>query len=121
MGRRCRAWVKSASIGLKWRRGCQPGAGPPRAEAAYRNMHYVYIIRSEQDGKLYKGSTGDLKRRFKEHNNGKVLSTKSRMPWQLIYYEAFLEKNDTLREEIFLKSGKGRERIKYLFKHGNVE
>jgi hypothetical protein len=30
-------------------------------------------------------------------------------------YEAFFNKKDALREERFLKSGKGRERIKRLF------
>jgi hypothetical protein len=35
-------------------------------------------------------------------------------PWRLVYYEAFLSKTDARREELFLKSGKGRERIKYL-------
>jgi hypothetical protein len=33
-----------------------------------------------------------------------------------IYYEAFSNKEDASREEMFLKSGKGRERIKWLLK-----
>jgi len=55
------------------------------------------------------------KKRFTEHNQGKVTSTKSGCPWNIIYYEAFTNKTDALREELFLKSGKGKERIKYLF------
>lgn len=79
-------------------------------------MYYVYILKSERSGKLYKGVTEDLKRRLKEHNAGNVTFTKALRPWQLIYYEAFQEKTDATREEKFLKSGKGRERIKWLLK-----
>ena len=78
-------------------------------------MHYVYIIESERNGKLYKGMTSDLKRRIGEHNSGGSTFTKHNGPWKLIYYEAFLKKEDARREELFLKSGKGKERIKYLF------
>lgn len=74
-------------------------------------MYYVYIIRSQKTGKLYKGSTEDLKKRLKEHNQGKTTSTQNSRPWELIYYEAFCNKTDARREELFLKTGKGRERI----------
>lgn len=89
-------------------------AGPPWAEKPLINMFYIYIIHSQKLNKIYKGFSTDLKTRISHHNNGKVKSTKSGKPWKLIYYEAFIEKTDALREEIFLKSGKGRERIKYL-------
>ncbi|HBT92195.1 MAG TPA: endonuclease [Candidatus Veblenbacteria bacterium] len=78
-------------------------------------MHYVYILKSKKNGKLYKGYTNDLKRRLKEHKVGKSVFTKQNGPWELIYYEAFEKKEDARREEEFLKSGKGRERIKWLF------
>jgi len=39
------------------------------------------------------------------------------MPWTLIYYEAFLSKKDARREELFLKTGKGRERLTYLLEN----
>ena len=77
-------------------------------------MHYVYIIQSQLTNTLYTGSTDDLKNRVKIHNDGKVKSTKSKIPWKLLYYEAFLSKIDARKEELFLKSGKGRERIKHL-------
>ncbi len=80
-------------------------------------MYYVYILKSQRNGKIYKGFTNDLKRRIKEHKIGKSIFTKQNGPWQLIYYEAFTNKLDAKREEIFLKSGKGRERIKWLFQN----
>lgn len=61
--------------------------------------------------------TSDLKIRLKEHNSGKSDYTSRGKPWKLIYYEAFLSKKDAENEELFLKSGKGRERIKYLNKN----
>ncbi|MFA6428628.1 MAG: GIY-YIG nuclease family protein [Candidatus Buchananbacteria bacterium] len=78
------------------------------------NMYYVYILKSKKINKLYKGSTADLKQRLIDHNRGKVKSTKAFSPWVLIYYETFISKKDALVEELFLKSGKGKERIKFL-------
>lgn len=77
-------------------------------------MYYVYILKSEKNGKLYKGVTSDLRRRIREHRLGKSTFTSNNGPWKLIYYEAFVNKADAGREEKFLKSGKGKERIKYL-------
>ena len=79
-------------------------------------MYYVYILKSEKTGKMYVGSSEDLRKRISEHNMGKVISTKPFRPWKIIYYEAFTSKNDARREELFLKTGKGRERIKWLLK-----
>lgn len=57
-------------------------------------MYYVYILKSKIDNELYIGSTNDLKRRLSEHNAGKVMSTKARVPFNLIYYEAFKAESD---------------------------
>jgi putative endonuclease len=62
-------------------------------------MFYVYILHSQKDSKLYTGYTNDIRRRLAEHNGGKVESTKSRRPLQLIYYEAYLEKADAEKEK----------------------
>ncbi len=71
-------------------------------------MFYVYVIQSELDSGLYIGMSGDLRRRFMEHQNGESQSTKGRRPWKLIYDEAYLEKQDASQRKIFLKSGSGR-------------
>jgi len=52
--------------------------------------------------------TGNLRRRFEEHQSGESQSTKGRSPWKLIYYEAYLKKQDAAGREVFLKSGGGR-------------
>lgn len=76
--------------------------------------YYVYVIKNKK-GNLYKGSSKDIRARIYAHNSGRVISTKNKGPWELIYYEAFISKRAALKEELFLKSGKGRERLKYLF------
>jgi len=66
-------------------------------------MHYVYILKSLKDNNLYIGSTNDLSRRIKEHNEGKVFSTKNRVPFELIYYEAYKSESDARKRERNLK------------------
>ncbi|TAN57223.1 GIY-YIG nuclease family protein [Patescibacteria group bacterium] len=80
-------------------------------------MHYVYIFKSLKNGKLYKGYTSDLRKQINEHNRGYEKFTKTGIPWKLVYYEAFSDKTDARREELFLKSGKGKERIKFLLEN----
>jgi len=50
-------------------------------------MYFVYILKSKIDNKLYYGFTNNLEKRLKNHNNKTVKSTKSRAPFELIYYE----------------------------------
>jgi putative endonuclease len=45
---------------------------------------------------------------MKEHQEGKSFATSYRRPWRLIYYEAYLEEEDAIGREKFLKSGSGR-------------
>lgn len=69
-------------------------------------MQYVYVLKSKKDNKLYIGYTNDLKRRFSEHQTGKVASTKSRIPFELIYYESYKSSRDAKGREFQLKKGK---------------
>jgi len=46
-------------------------------------MFYMYILK-DKNGELYIGSTNDLKKRFSEHNAGKVTSTKYKRPLKLV-------------------------------------
>ena len=71
-------------------------------------MYYVYLLKSKKYGKRYIGSTNDLKRRFQEHNNGKVFSTRNQKPLILVYYEAFRsEKDARIREQALKNYGQG--------------
>ena len=73
---------------------------------------YTYIIYSKITGKLYIVSTSDLRRRINEHNNGSTKSTKSGVPWNLIYYEAHKSKSLAIKAEMHYKTGQGRRQIK---------
>jgi len=66
-------------------------------------MFYVYVIKSRKDDSLYIGYSDDLKRRMKEHNAGLNFSTRNKVPWELIYYEAYKSKSDAKYRESNLK------------------
>ena len=66
-------------------------------------MYYVYILKSLKDHKSYIGSTNNLERRFKDHNGGKVFSTKNRIPFEIVYYEAYKAESDARKRERNLK------------------
>lgn len=75
-------------------------------------MFYVYVLRSEKDGRYYTGLTEDLRKRFTEHAKQVVESTKGRGPFEIIYYEACQDRLDAARREIYLKTGMGKRYIK---------
>lgn len=74
-------------------------------------MFYVYVIQSLKDGKFYTGYTSDLNCRVDEHNRGFVKSTKNRRPFDLVYYEHGGSKEDAIKRERSLKSGRGKHYI----------
>lgn len=75
-------------------------------------MYYLYILQSEKDRNFYTGTTSDLKQRLIEHNSGKTFSTAPRIPFKLIYYEAYLLKQDAEAREKYLKTSMGRRVIR---------
>jgi len=64
-------------------------------------MNYTYILKSKKDSQLYLASTTDLRKRLKEHNVGKVFSTKSRKLFELVYYEAYKSESDARQSRAF--------------------
>ena len=74
--------------------------------------YYVYVLKSKKDGKFYTGCTNDLRKRFKLHQSGNVLSTKERLPFDLVYYEMCLQQTDAYNREKYLKTGMGKRYIK---------
>lgn len=71
-------------------------------------MYFTYVIRSKKDRKLYIGYTGNLKLRFEQHNKGLVDSTRNRRPFELIYYEVCIKRDDAIRREKYLKTFYGK-------------
>ncbi|EKE11911.1 MAG: Excinuclease ABC C subunit protein [uncultured bacterium] len=81
-------------------------------------MFFVYIIENI-NGKKYTGYTSNLYDRLAMHND--VSKEKSRFhrttynkgPWKIIFQREFETREEALRFEIFLKTGKGRERARH--------
>ncbi len=79
-------------------------------------MYYVYILKSLKYDKIYIGRTKNLKRRIQEHKSGKVWTTKRMSDVKLVFYEAFLSKQDSIRRERYLKTSKGRSALKMMIR-----
>ena len=75
-------------------------------------MFYTYVLKSKKNGRWYTGSTTDLRKRFKQHIDGKSNWTKKDKSWEIIYYEACLNQDDARSRETYLKSGMGKRYIK---------
>ena len=90
---------------------------PVSSRAKAENMHYVYFLLCK-NGKVYTGSTNDLKDRLARHQKGQVFFTKDRLPVKLVAYIALQNKYTAFNLEKYLKSGSGRAFIK---KHRIVE
>ena len=71
-------------------------------------MYYTYILRSQKSKIFYYGYTEDLKRRLKEHNEGRVFATKPHCPWRLVFYAAFETTKQAKEFEQYLKTGSGK-------------
>ncbi|MBU1954263.1 GIY-YIG nuclease family protein, partial [Patescibacteria group bacterium] len=50
-------------------------------------MNYVYVLKSELDGRLYIGQTNNVEKRLIYHNSGWVKSTRNRRPLKILYKE----------------------------------
>ena len=83
-------------------------------------MFYVYILQSLKDKKLYIGYSSNLKRRLQEHKTGSSFSTKSRLPFELICYEAFRSADDARRRESYFKSSKGKSTLKQMLRNSFI-
>ena len=85
-------------------------------------MYYVYLLESEKDRSWYIGYTPDSPiNRLKKHNQGIVYYTKRKLPWKIVYFEAYAHRSDAVFREKFLKSGAGRKfltkQLKYYLVH----
>jgi len=80
-------------------------------------FYYIYILKSLKDNLLYTGYTSDLKKRLEEHNSGKVVSTKNRLPLKLVYFEGCINQQDATHREKYLKTSWGKRYLKERMKN----
>ena len=84
-------------------------------------MHYIYILLNEAKTRTYTGVTDDVENRLKEHNDGRVKSSRPYRPYRVIYSEEFETLIEARQKEKFYKSTTGRRRLKeMLFGDGGV-
>ena len=79
-------------------------------------MYTVYVLKSQKDNKLYIGQTSNLGKRLNEHNSGMCKSTKSRLPFELLYTENYKTRSEAMKREKYFKTGVGREFLRNKFK-----
>jgi predicted GIY-YIG superfamily endonuclease len=75
------------------------------------SAHYAYILKCG-DGKFYHGYTKDLKKRLLQHRSGESRPTCYRLPVELVYFETFSSKAESMQRERQLKNGRTRKETK---------
>jgi len=72
-------------------------------------MYFTYVFRSLDEKHRYVGHCDSLRPRLKQHNSGKVESTKAFIPWRIVHFEKYKTRKEAISRERYLKSGVGRE------------
>ena len=76
-------------------------------------MFYMYVLKGNSNPSYYIGYTTDLRKRLLDHNHGGTTSTRRGRPWELIYYEAYLQRESAeIRETKLKQRGKTWQELK---------
>ncbi len=67
-------------------------------------MAYVYILQSKQDASYYIGQTENIADRLHKHNTAQSVSTKAKIPWDLVYAEEFDTRSSAAKRESQIKN-----------------
>jgi len=78
----------------------------------------VYILYSSVKDKYYIGQTQDLSNRLSEHNSGESKSTRSGIPWIIVYQKDFTSRSAAMSFENHLKKMKSRQYLESVIKPG---
>ncbi|MBP8060234.1 MAG: HsdR family type I site-specific deoxyribonuclease [Cloacibacterium sp.] len=81
------------------------------APRSFEGNFCIYVLKCSNNS-FYIGQTSDLRRRIKEHQNGKVSWTSKYLPFELIHWEFFLTRDEAVKREKDLKTGFGRKWLK---------
>ena len=83
-------------------------------------MFYLYILKNEQTGRFYIGSTSDLDRRLKQHLSGRTRTTRVLKTFKLVYKEKYSTLLEARNRERKLKSYKSSKYLNWLINNGPV-
>ncbi len=81
------------------------------AAVPHSGEYCIYVLKCS-DGSFYKGQTSNFPKRLEEHKQGKVSWTAKHLPVEPIHWEVCATREQAVKREQFLKSGKGREWLK---------
>ncbi len=80
---------------------------------------WVYIIKSQRNGRYYIGSSKDPIRRLNEfHNQGKVKATKYLIPWKLVFSQKYFNIVDARKVEYKFKKFKSKVLLEKIISFG---
>ena len=79
------------------------------------NFWFVYALRNLSKDFLYIGSTNSLERRFTEHNNGLLQSTKAYRPLTIAAFIGVETEQKARELEKYFKTGSGKAILKKRF------
>jgi putative endonuclease len=82
-------------------------------------MFFVYILEAVDCKRFYIGQTENLENRIKSHNQGRNLSTKAYIPWQLKWWKEFETRSEAIIMERKLKGVKKRVELEKFVKRYN--
>ena len=68
------------------------------------NEFFVYFLQSKKDGTFYIGQTNNIDNRIARHNKGLIKTTKTRTPFDLVYFESYNTRHEAMLREKHLKS-----------------
>jgi putative endonuclease len=88
----------------------------PSADNDIVRFWFVYVLRSQVDGNFYVGTTKNLQRRLSQHRWGQNVSTAKRLPFDLVYFEGHLGREDALRRERYFKTTKGKVTLRQMIR-----
>jgi putative endonuclease len=83
----------------------------PTTPPFYIAMFYVYVLKNPAN-RLYIGSTENLEKRVKQHQEGGARWTSTHRPWELVYSETYLTRAEAMKRERALKSGKANQDLR---------
>jgi putative endonuclease len=79
--------------------------------------YFIYILYSQSRDRYYIGYSQNPEERLSEHNAGATTSTRSGVPWLLVYKEECIDKTSAIKRENAIKKMKSRKYIERLIKN----
>lgn len=90
-----------------------PDSGSIPDEATTNSMlFYAYVLKSLNFDFYYKGHCYNLEERLQQHNSGLTRSIKPYIPFKIVYFEQFHNREEAIKREKYFKSAAGRRFLK---------